>query len=138
MRVARELRAEAGFRRWEEDKTPGNFLGVIFGLLALLAVDFMFLLPILGSLLVFVLASFAGVMALCGVGIFLIFSPMVNLFTLGDQSLSVASGFAGLALLGFGVGSGALLLLFGDLVVRGLGHFARLHFTLIKRANQAA
>jgi len=136
MRIARELRAEVGFKRWEEDKTPSNLFAVVFSFLALIAVDFIFLLPILGSLLVFVLISATAVIGMCGAGIFLIFSPISELFTLGDQSL--ASGFAGLSLLSFGVGSGALLLLFGDLVVRGLGHFARLHFTLIKRANQAA
>jgi len=134
MRIARELRAEAGFRRWEEDKTPANFLAVVFGLLALIAVDFMFLLPVLGSLLVFVLISTVVVLAMCGGGIYLI----TNIFILGDQAVAVAVGFAGLSLLGFGVGSGALLLLLGDLVVRALGHFARLHFTLIKRANQGA
>jgi uncharacterized membrane protein len=132
MRIARELRAEAGFRRWEEDRTPANFLGVVFGLLALIAVDFMFLLPVLGGLLVFVLGAGTVIVAMVGAGIWLI----SNLFLGGDQAAAMA--FAGLSLLGFGVGSGALLLLLGDLVVRALGHFARLHFTLIKRANQAA
>ena len=33
MRLARELRAEAGFRRWEEARTPANFFAVLFGLL---------------------------------------------------------------------------------------------------------
>src|SRR5262245_65512713 len=53
MRLARELRAEAGFRRWEEARTPANFVAVLFGFLALMAVDFVFLLPLLGALALF-------------------------------------------------------------------------------------
>src|SRR6185312_15351407 len=54
MRLARELRAEAGFRRWETARTPANFFAVLFGFLALIAVDFVFLLPLLGGLALFV------------------------------------------------------------------------------------
>src|SRR5476651_1192233 len=53
MRLARELRAEAGFRRWETARTPANFFAVLFGFLALMAVDFIFLLPVLGGLALF-------------------------------------------------------------------------------------
>ncbi len=35
MRLARELRAEAGFRRWETERTPASFFAVLFGFLAL-------------------------------------------------------------------------------------------------------
>ena len=36
-RLARELRAEAGFRRWEASPTPANFLSVTAGFIALVA-----------------------------------------------------------------------------------------------------
>jgi hypothetical protein len=49
-RLARELRAEAGLRRWETARTPANFYAALVGFLALIAVDFMFLLPLLGAL----------------------------------------------------------------------------------------
>jgi hypothetical protein len=39
--------------------------------------------------------------------------------------------------LGLGVGGGALLLLLIDYLVRLLGRFARLHYTLLQRANEA-
>jgi uncharacterized membrane protein len=129
IRLARELRAEAGVRRWEEARTPGNFFTAVFGLLALIAVDFMFLLPVLGTLLAVAIAGVAGVLIMCFTGIFLMFS----LF-----SLDIVSTLGGLALLGFGVGCGALLLMLGDLIVRGLAHFVRLHFTLFNRASQTA
>ena len=50
VRLARELRAEAGLRRWEEERTPANFFAALFGFLALIAVDFVFLLPLLAGL----------------------------------------------------------------------------------------
>jgi uncharacterized membrane protein len=137
MRLARELRAEAGIRRGEEARTPANFLAVVFGLIALIAVDFVFLLPVLAGLLFFALIGGIIVLALCLVGLGMI----SNIFDWdatfkAGNSLSVFLG--GVSMLGFGVGSGALLLLVGEFVVRALGHFARLHFTLIKRANQTA
>ena len=49
-RLARELRAEAGFKRWEENRSAGNFLGVVLALLGLATIDFVFLLPFLCAL----------------------------------------------------------------------------------------
>ena len=46
-RLARELRAEAGFRRWEENRNAGNFVGVVLALLGLATIDFIILLPLL-------------------------------------------------------------------------------------------
>ena len=57
MRLARELRAEAGFRRWETERTPASFFAVLFGFVALVAVDFVFLLPLLGGLVLFTLIA---------------------------------------------------------------------------------
>jgi uncharacterized membrane protein len=137
MRLARELRAESGIRRWEEARTPANFLAVVFGLIALIAVDFVFLLPILAALLFFALIAGIVVLGLCLGGLAMI----GNLFYADPEFAAwpaLATSLGGVSLLGFGVGSGALLLLVGEFVVRAVGHFARLHFTLIKRANQAA
>src|ERR1700744_3187741 len=49
-RLARELRAEAGFKRWESERTPGSLAGVILALLGLATVDIMFLFPFLCTL----------------------------------------------------------------------------------------
>ena len=50
MRLARELRAEVGFRRWEQNRNAGNFLGVVLALLGLATIDFIILLPLLCGL----------------------------------------------------------------------------------------
>ena len=66
-RLARELKAEAGFRRWEEDRTAGNLAAAVLALLGLAAVDVMFLLPFL-----FVLGGvFLGLFESIGPSLFL-------------------------------------------------------------------
>jgi uncharacterized membrane protein len=133
MRLARELRAEAGFRRWETARTPANFFAVLFGLMALIAVDFVFLLPLLGGLLLFTFIAGVVLLALCVAGVALV----ARLFH-WDQLFalhSLARTFAGLGLLGVGIGGGALLMLMVDWVVRLLGRFARLHYELLNRTD---
>ena len=133
MRLARELRAEAGFRRWETARTPANFFAVLFGFLALMAVDFIFLLPVLGGLALFtVLIGFV----LLGLSL----AGMVTLIRAFSWDHVFASHFlsrtfSGIGLLGFGIGGSALLLMMIDYVVRLLGKFARLHYELLNRAE---
>jgi uncharacterized membrane protein len=128
-RLAREMRAEAGVRRWETNRTPGNFASALFGLLALIAIDFMFLLPVLGVILGIAVAAIVIVFAMCLGGVIMMF----NIFT-----LDMVSTLGGLSLLGFGVGIGAVSIILGELVIKALIHFARLHFTLFNRASQGA
>ena len=133
MRLARELRAEAGFRRWESERTTGCFFAVLFGFLALVAVDFVFLLPLLGGLALFTLIAAIVLLALCVAGLVL----LAKLFSFdGVFALhSVVRKLSGLGLLGVGIGGGALLLMMIDYVVRLLGKFARLHYALLNRAD---
>jgi uncharacterized membrane protein len=133
MRLARELRAEAGFRRWETERTPASFFAVLFGFVALVAVDFVFLLPLLGGLVLFTLIAAIVLLALCIAGIVL----LAKLFS-WDGLFAVHSlvrKLSGLGLLGVGIGGGALLLMMIDYVVRLLGKFARLHYELLNRAD---
>lgn len=129
LRLARELRAEAGFRRWEQSPTPGNFVAAIFGFVALVAVDFIFLLPFLATLAVFTLIAGIVALALCLAGLALFMRA--GFFGLH----SVMRALAGLGLLGFGVGGTALLIILVDWVVRLLGKYARLHYTLLHHAG---
>jgi uncharacterized membrane protein len=136
MRLGRELRAEAGFRRWESEPSAGNFFAVLFGFLALMAVDFVFLLPVLGGLALFVLVAGLVAVGLCIAGLAL----MARMFHLGhglglDYLRHI---FGGIGLLGVGVGGGALLLMLIDYLVRLLSRFARLHYSLLQQADQAA
>jgi uncharacterized membrane protein len=129
MRLARELRAEVSVRRWENHRTPSNFISALFGLLALIAIDFIFLVPVLGAVLGLTIAAVVLVFALCLGGVVL----MLKIFT-----LDIVGTLGGLGLLGFGVGFGAVMIMLGELIIKALIHFARLHFTLINRASETA
>ena len=50
-RLAREMRAEAGLKQWEERKNPSNALAAVIALLGLGAIDIIFLLPLLMGVL---------------------------------------------------------------------------------------
>jgi hypothetical protein len=65
---------EAGFRRWEQSRTPANFVAAVFGFVALVAVDFVFLLPFLATLAFFVLIAGIVAMALCLAGLAVLMS----------------------------------------------------------------
>jgi uncharacterized membrane protein len=133
-RLARELRAEAGLRRWESARTPGNFYAAMIGFLALIAVDFMFLLPLLGALALAALAVGLVMLGLCVAGLVLV----MKLFSFHGLSLGYLTRIlSGIGLLGLGVGGGALLVMAVDYVVRLLARFARLHYTLLQRSEAA-
>ena len=135
-RLARELRAEAGFRRWEASPTPANFLSVTAGFIALVAVDFMFLLPLLLVLAILAFAAGIVLLALILAGSILV----LKLFQLG-HGFTVhyfARIFTGVGLVGVGIGGGALLLIGVGALVHLLGRFARLHYSLLGRAEPSA
>jgi uncharacterized membrane protein len=134
-RLARELRAEAGLRRWESARTPANFYAAMIGFLALIAVDFMFLLPLLAALALAALLIGLAMLGLCIAGLALV----MKLFSF-DHGLSLGyltRILSGIGLLGLGVGGGALLLMGVEYVVRLLTRFARLHYTLLQRSETA-
>ncbi len=136
MRLARELRAEAGFRRWESARTPANFFAVLFGFVALMAVDFIFLLPLLGGLALFAIVVGFALLGLSLAGIVTLIRALSWDHVLTGHFLSRTLG--GIGLLGFGIGGSALLLLTIDYVVRLLGKYARLHYALLNRAETGA
>lgn len=133
LRLARELRAEAGLRRWEEERSPASFFALLFAFLALIAVDFVFLLPLIGGLLLaaFVVAIVLIALSVAGVVLLAKVLSWEGLFTLK----SITRGLYGMGLLGIGVGGGALLVMALDYAVRLLGRFARLHYTLLNKAE---
>lgn len=136
-RLGKELRAEIGLRRWETERTAGNFFAVVAGFVTLIAMDFIVLLPLLAILILFVLIAGLVATLLCLIGLGLV----MNLFYVTDSFFGEAALMrmvGGITMLGFGVGGGALLILLMDLVIRALGRFARLHYTLLNKAEMAS
>ena len=82
------------------------------------------------------LLALVALTALCIAGLAL----LTNLFHWSHGVLvlpSLSRALAGVGLLGVGIGGGALLLLALDHVVRLLGRYARLHYTLLNKADLA-
>jgi len=131
-----ELRAEVGFKRWESDRSPGNFFGVILALIGLATIDIMFLLPVLGFMLMVFVAIALGCIGCVIGGVFL----LVNLIPGGwphPLENTALQSLLGVGLLSGGIGAGALLLMVLDWVARALIQYARLHFRLFKTANES-
>jgi uncharacterized membrane protein len=129
-RLAHELRAEAGLRRWEEERTAGTFVGAVFALVGLIAVDLIFLLPLLfiGAVVLFVLAVVLLALLVAGVAIV---ATIFSWDTLSTGTAAIGRAFAGVGLVAGAIGGGALLLLGLDGLIRLLGHYARLHYRLV-------
>jgi uncharacterized membrane protein len=134
-RLARELRAEVGFRRWEEKRSAGNFLGVVLALLGLVTIDFILLVPLSVLAVLFFGLSCACLGMIVG-GSALLF----NLLPFGWGSWMNNPGAQFLTALGLisgAVGGGALLLLVMEIIAKLLIRYARLHFRLFDSANQS-
>ena len=124
-RLAKELRAESGLRRWEERRNAGNFFHAIFALIGLATLDLFFLLPVLFCVGLFVFILGVVLFALCIVGLALIVSM------LGFGSGMFSRAFTGAGLVASGVAGGAVLLLILEWLVHALGRYARLHYRLL-------
>ncbi|MBU6268470.1 MAG: DUF1700 domain-containing protein [Sphingomonadales bacterium] len=133
-RLARELRLEAGVRRWEEVRTPSSAVSAIVAVLGLGAIDILVLAPILLPLL--------GV-------IFGLYVAMIGVFVAGGAVLIAGpfSGFpgglfaailTGLGMMSAATAFGALLTIVTIWLINALVWFGRLHMRLIKPAIDAA
>jgi len=129
-RLARELRAEIGLRRWEEERSPGAAAGAVFAVLGLGAIDILVLLPILLGV----------VSTLFGLYIAAIFGFFAGgaLFAAGPFWPLPGGPFAAL-LAGLGVMAGsvsgiAVLTLCTIGLINALVWYGRLHFRLLKPA----
>jgi len=133
VRLARELRAEIGFRRWEENRSAGNFLGVVLALLGLATIDFIILLPFLCFLAALFFGLAVGCLGMVVGGAFLLF----NLLWGGVMGNTGMQLLIGLGLISGAIGGGALLLLLMDIIAKLLIRYARLHFRLFDTANKS-
>ena len=138
-RLAKELRAEAGFRRWESEKSAGNLVGAVIALLGLATLDLIFLVPFVCVMAAILIAMFAVSVALAFAGgavwLAAIFPGVVATGATGLFANVAALWLGGLGLIAGAIGLGALSWLLLDIVVRGLVNYARLHFRLLGSAQ---
>jgi uncharacterized membrane protein len=135
-RLARELKVEAGFKRWQSDPSAGNLLGIVLALLGLATIDFMLLLPCLGALAGFLVGFAAVVFAFFVAGVVLLASAL-PIGLLGDVGSVLGRTLAGLGLFAGSIGGGALLIMLVEWLARLLVKYARLHYRLLTSVNHA-
>ena len=133
-RLARELRAEAGLRRWETQRNPASALSAVFALLGLGALDVLFLAPILISIGGGLIGFFVAALALLGVGAILFAAG--PFLVVGAPTGAVM--LAGLGLVAGGLCLGSLSALAAIGCVNALVWYGRLHLNLLKPAMQSA
>jgi uncharacterized membrane protein len=129
-RLARELRAERGLQRWEEERTPSAGAAAVFAVLGLGAIDILFLLPILmgvggaifGIAIAVIAVFFAG-------GVVFAAGPFTGL-----PGGAVAAVLAGIGLMSGAASVGAVLAICTIGLVNGLVWYGRLHYRLLKPA----
>jgi uncharacterized membrane protein len=133
-RLARELRAEAGLRRWETQRTPTALIGAVVSLGGMLALDIFILLPVLFAFGVF--AFVMGIVLFAGgvAGLGLLLSGLLHWDGVNALAHATARTLAGIGLIGGSLGLGALLWLVLEGLVKLLGGYARLHYQLLKPA----
>ncbi len=129
-RLARELRAEAGLKRWEEQRNPSAAAQAVFAVLGLGAIDILVLLPIM--------------MGVAGT-LFGLFITVIVLFIVGGMVFAAGPFFhppggpATAVLIGIGMiagasSGGAILTLLTTGLINALVWYGRLHYRLLKPA----
>ena len=133
-RLAREMRAEAGLKSWEEKKTPSNAMGAIIALIGLGALDVMFLLPLLMGVLGVLFGFLVAVVTMFVAGGFVFAAGPLT----GPPGGPITAFLAGLGLMGLATCFGALLTLVTIGVFNAVVWYARLHYRLLKPAIEQA
>jgi uncharacterized membrane protein len=131
-RLARELRAEAGLRRWEEERSASSGASAVFAVLGLGAIDILILLPILMGV--------ASVIFGLAVAVLAVFFAGGVLFAAGPFAVdhmpggAAAAILAGIGLMTGAASGGAVLSIVTIGLVNVLVWYGRLHYRLLRPA----
>jgi uncharacterized membrane protein len=129
-RLAKELRAEAGLKRWETERNPEAAAAAVFAVLGLGAIDVLVLLPILiGVVSVLFAFLFAAIAGFVFGAVILALSPFGH-----DPGGPWAGLLFGLGLMALSVTNGSILTLVSVGLINALVWYGRLHYRLLKPA----
>ncbi len=137
-RLARELRAEAGLKRWEEERSASAAAAAIVAILSLGAIDVLILFPILLAVACVLFALACVSVALLCVGVVLLVVAPFGLLVgfVGTLAQALLGGIGCFAL---GASIGAVTMLIGMGLTNLLIRYGRFHVGLLKPvAAQAA
>ncbi len=129
-RLARELKLEAGIRRWKEQRNPSTAVAAIIAFLGLGALDILFLLPILLGAIATVFALYVAMLALfVAGGAVLVVGPFSS-FPGG----AIAALLCGVGMLSLTTAFTALLTIVTIGLINLLMWYGRLHYQVLKPA----
>lgn len=129
-RLARELKLEAGVRRWKEARSPSAAWAAVIAFIGLGALDIIILLPILLAVLGVLIGFFAATVGVFAGGVAVAIAGPFSAFPGG----ALAAILTGLGLMSAAVALGALLTIAGIGLVNLLIWFGRLHYRVIEPA----
>lgn len=129
-RLARELRTEAGMKKWEEQKNPSAAAAAVFAVLGLGAIDIIILLPILMGVIGTLFGLFIAVIAIViGGGVVMAAGPFLE-----PPGGPMTALLAGLGMMAGATSLGAILTIVTVGLVNALVWYGRLHYRLLKPA----
>lgn len=130
-RLAKELRAEAGLKRWEEERNPSSAAAAVLAVLGLATIDVVLLLPVLLAVGGTLLGLFVGAVAIFIAGVAVLTSAIFG------RAMSVdpmTASLVSLGLMSLGIAIAALLIPAVVGLLNLLGRYGRLHYRLLQPA----
>lgn len=134
-RIARELRADIGLRRFESHWSLSNLAAAFAALAALAIVDLILLLPLLILAIVVAIAFAIVLLAIGAIGLKII-STALFFDPSGAMRDVLGRLFIGVGLVSGFFGGAALLMLGVTAGIRVGGHYARLHFRVVQTGRR--
>lgn len=132
-RLARELKAEAGLKRWEEERNPSAAMAAVAAVLGLATIDILILLPMLISLGGILFGLFMAAIGLIIGGVVAAGGAFGGLTVPHGFDMRTVVLF-GLGMASLGVALGALLIPIVVGLLNLLGRYGRLHYRLLQPA----
>jgi uncharacterized membrane protein len=133
-RLARELRAEAGLKRWDQERSASAAAAAILAILSLGAIDVLILLPVMLVVICVLFAFVCVAAAFVMTGLVILAVSPFHLFGGGF----VEHLFGGLGFFSGGLSLGALVVLGGIGLSNLLIRFGRFHVRLLKPVTAEA
>ena len=129
-RLAREIKLEAGIRRWEEGRSPSSAAAAVIAFLGLGALDILVLLPILLPVLGIIIGLYVVLLAAFVAGGAILIAGPFSAFP-GGALMAILSGLGTMAA---AIGLTALLIIITIWLINALTWFGRLHYRVLKPA----
>jgi uncharacterized membrane protein len=129
-RLARELKLEAGIKRWEQVRSPSAAWGAVIAFLGLGAIDILILFPILLSVIGVIIGFYVAMLAFFIAGGAIMIAGPFNAFPGGP----FAAVLAGLGIMAAATAITALISIATIWFVNAMMWFARLHYKVLQPA----